>query len=94
MRSNIIVDKNPLFDKCPDCRELGVLHRSRARNTKERIIKSTTFFKLYRCKKCGWRGYRSTLTITRQSVKVLFYYLLLAVFVGFIVRFVLTKFIH
>ncbi len=94
MNTKILVDKNPLFDKCPDCNELGSLHRSRARNTMERIIKGATFFKLYRCKKCGWRGYRSTLTITWSSIKLLSLYIFLAAVVGYIVLFVIKRFLN
>ena len=83
----IIVSKNPVFDKCPSCGAIGTLHRSRARNVKEQIIKAVTPFKLYRCKKCGWRGYRSTITLTIGSLKAVLLYLFLAAITALIVRF-------
>jgi predicted RNA-binding Zn-ribbon protein involved in translation (DUF1610 family) len=83
----IIVSKNPVFDKCPECGAIGTLHRSRARNTKEMLIKALTPFKLYRCKKCGWRGYRSTITLTLGSLKALLLYLVLALITAYIVLF-------
>ncbi len=83
----IIVSKNPVFDKCPSCGEIGTLHRSRARNTKERLIKALTPFKIYRCKKCGWRGYRSTITLTLGSLKAIILYLFLAALTAYIVIF-------
>jgi predicted RNA-binding Zn-ribbon protein involved in translation (DUF1610 family) len=89
----IIVVKDPVFGKCPDCGAIGTLHRSRARNTKERLIKALTPFKIYRCKKCGWRGYRSTVTLTMGSLKALLFYLILGAITAWIVRFVITRFL-
>lgn len=93
MKTEILVNKNPLFDKCPSCNKLGTLHRSKSRNTWERIVKNFTFFKIYRCKECGWRGYRSTLTITWASVKLLAFYIAVAVFVGLLVRVIISRFL-
>lgn len=89
----LVINKNPLFDKCPECKEVATLHRSRARNIVESFIKRFTFFKIYRCTKCGWRGYRSTLAFTKASAKTLFFYILLAAVTAIVVRFVIAKFI-
>ena len=40
---------------CPHCN--GCLHRSRARSRWERIRKEFTNSRLFRCEKCGWRGW-------------------------------------
>jgi len=40
---------------CPHCS--GCLHRSRARSRWERIRKEFTSSRLFRCEKCGWRGW-------------------------------------
>jgi phage FluMu protein Com len=88
----VIFKRNPLFAKCPSCKVANTLHRSRARGWQENFLKNFTFFKTYRCKQCGWRGYLSTLTVTSQSMKVLGFYLLLAATAGFIVLQVLKRF--
>lgn len=89
----LIFNKNPLFDKCPDCKEVATLHRSRAHNIFEIFVKKFTFFKIYRCTKCGWRGYRSTLAFTKDSFKTLLLYFALAAVTGILVRFVIAKFV-
>jgi predicted RNA-binding Zn-ribbon protein involved in translation (DUF1610 family) len=41
---------------CPSCKGWRV-HRSKARNVYERLKKSQTDRRLYRCEECGWRGW-------------------------------------
>ena len=41
---------------CPSCKGWRV-HRSKARNLYERVRKSRTDRRLYRCEECGWRGW-------------------------------------
>jgi uncharacterized protein with PIN domain len=41
---------------CPSCKGWHV-HRSKARNVYERLRKSQTDRRLYRCEECGWRGW-------------------------------------
>ncbi|MFA7287860.1 MAG: hypothetical protein WC055_03170 [Melioribacteraceae bacterium] len=89
----IFIHSNPQFGRCPSCNEIGTLHRSRARSMKEQIIKKITFFKLFRCRECGWRGFRSTFSFTTQSVKSIILYLAMILTTAFIIRLVLTKFI-
>lgn len=43
-------------EPCPSCREKR-LHRSRARNLQERMRRSWTPKRLFRCDACGWRGW-------------------------------------
>ncbi|MGE5432572.1 MAG: hypothetical protein ACM3QX_15925 [Syntrophomonadaceae bacterium] len=83
--------KNPAFDKCPSCQKTGVLHRSRARNIKEQLVKKFTFYSLYRCKGCGWRGYRSKLRVTSRSFANLFYYGLIILAAAFVVWSILKR---
>lgn len=92
-KETVIIKKNPIFQRCPSCKEPNVLHRSRIRNMREGFIKTFTFYKLYRCKKCGWRGYLSTLTLTVRSLKTLALYFAIALIAAFIVREVLKRFI-
>ena len=40
---------------CPDCG--GHIHRSRARGFNEKLVKTFTHYRAYRCKECGWRGW-------------------------------------
>ncbi|MCK9279048.1 MAG: hypothetical protein M0P71_00250 [Melioribacteraceae bacterium] len=89
----IFVHRDPQFGKCPGCNEIGTLHRSRARSMKEQIIKKLTFFSLFRCRTCGWRGFRSTFSFTQQSVKSIILYLAMILATALIIRLVLTKFI-
>ncbi|MDP4192171.1 MAG: hypothetical protein Q8858_11435, partial [Bacteroidota bacterium] len=62
------------------------------RNTKENIIKTFTIWKLYRCKSCGWRGYRSVIVLTSRSLVTLCYYFAIIALVAFIVFKVLTSY--
>ena len=41
---------------CPSCKGWHV-HRSKARSVYERLKKSRTDRRLYRCEECGWRGW-------------------------------------
>ncbi|MCU7495558.1 MAG: hypothetical protein HF314_13420 [Ignavibacteria bacterium] len=92
MRNLAIINyKNPAFDRCPECHKTGVLHRSRARNFGEEIIKKLTFWGMYRCKSCGWRGYRSRLFISSRSFVNLFYYGVIILAAAFIVWSVLKR---
>jgi predicted RNA-binding Zn-ribbon protein involved in translation (DUF1610 family) len=85
--------KNPLYEKCPSCETLNSLRKSRPRKTLERLIKTLTIFAPYRCKKCGWRGYRARFVLTRQSLKDVLLYILLVIFAGFIVYQILKRFV-
>jgi predicted nucleic-acid-binding Zn-ribbon protein len=89
----IIYSINPVFKKCPECGAPGTLHRSRARTFFEQIIKKVSFYNIYRCKNCGWRGYLSTLIITKNSIINLLIYILLILGSAYIIRFVLTRFL-
>lgn len=89
----ILIHRNPQFSKCPSCRQSAVLHHSRARNMTEQIIKKITFYKLYRCKECGWRGYLSTIILTSESFKAFIMYGALIILTGFLIRFILLKFL-
>ncbi|MGE5402462.1 MAG: hypothetical protein ACM3S2_18860 [Ignavibacteriales bacterium] len=92
MKSLAIINfKNPAFDKCPSCRKTGVLHRSRTRNILEAIAKKVTPYGLYRCKDCGWRGFRSKIIVTSKSLVNLFYYGLIILAAGYVVWSVLKR---
>jgi hypothetical protein len=82
---------NPLFAKCFSCSSKDSLRISRARNTIERIVKAITWFDLFRCKKCGWRGFRSSLTINARWFKRIAIYLLMMILTAFLVYQVLIR---
>jgi predicted RNA-binding Zn-ribbon protein involved in translation (DUF1610 family) len=71
--------------KCPSCKNESTFRNSRVRNTKEKIIKAITWFDLYRCKKCGWRGWKSNYKFNAQSLKKLLLYFLLMMIAAFVV---------
>lgn len=89
----IIYSINPVFKKCPSCGAPGSLHRSRARTVFEHLIKSISFYNIYRCKNCGWHGYLSTLTITKQSLINLAIYFVLILGSAYLIRFILLRFL-
>lgn len=90
----ILFDRNPLYDKCPECGKYGTLQRSRGRNWKEKFLRSFTFVSPYRCKSCGWRGYRSKLVLKGQSIKTLLIYGAIIVVVALTVRIILSRFMN
>jgi hypothetical protein len=89
----LIFKKNPIYEKCPSCTSIGSLRKSRSRTFLEKIIKNTTPLRIYRCKKCGWRGYRIRLILTKKSVKNAFVYLILVLISAFIINQILKRFV-
>jgi predicted RNA-binding Zn-ribbon protein involved in translation (DUF1610 family) len=89
--SQAIFLKNYFTQKCPSCGASNSLRRSKARTFNESLIKKFTFFRTFRCKDCGWRGYLSTLSINKPGLKYLFFYLALALVVAFVVETVLAR---
>jgi len=82
---------NPLYSKCPSCSTKNSLRSSRPHNKKERIIKTFTLYQLFRCKKCGWRGYRPVLMISAKQVRKLLLYFLMMIAAAFIVYQILKR---
>lgn len=91
--STIFIKRDAVFQKCPDCRTAGYIRASRSRNLIETIVKKITFFKIYRCKKCGWRGYKSSIVLTSESFKTLLMYLFVALICAYAVKFIIKKFL-
>jgi ssDNA-binding Zn-finger/Zn-ribbon topoisomerase 1 len=92
-RYKIFIGKDPQYSKCPKCNSQYSLHRSRARNMAEQIVKKTTFYKIYRCRECGWRGYMSTIVLTSESIKAVLVYGFLILFTAYFVRLLIGRFI-
>jgi predicted RNA-binding Zn-ribbon protein involved in translation (DUF1610 family) len=89
----LIFKKNPIYEKCPSCTFTGSLRKSRARTLWEKIIKNITPLGFYRCKKCGWRGYRMRFILTKKSLKNAFVYLILVLISAFIINQILKRFV-
>lgn len=71
--------------KCPSCKSEHTLRSSRARNLKEKIFKAVSFYEIYKCKKCGWRGWKINFALDRKIFKKLLLYLILMMFAAFII---------
>lgn len=42
---------------CPNCGKTEKVHRSHSRGLVEKVFKTTTPYKVYRCHDCNWRGW-------------------------------------
>jgi transposase-like protein len=73
------------FTKCPSCKSNNTLRTSHPRNTKERILKTITWFQIFRCRKCGWRGWKLNLSIEKKVIKKIVVYILLVAIVALVV---------
>jgi len=71
--------------KCPSCKSENTFRSSRARNTTERVIKAVTWLELYRCKKCGWRGWKANIILEQRAIKKIIFYVLLMIIAAFVV---------
>jgi transposase-like protein len=71
--------------KCPSCKSENNLRISRPRSSWERTIQLLTFFRFYRCKKCGWRGLKLNFSLEATVIKKGVIYLLLMLVAAFIV---------
>ncbi len=80
-----MTSRNSKKIQCPSCKSESTLRNSRARNTKEKIIKAITWFELYRCKKCGWRGWKVNINLEQRAIKKIIIYTLLMIISAFVV---------
>ncbi|MDF1611854.1 MAG: hypothetical protein AB1695_04820 [Stygiobacter sp.] len=92
-KDKILFYRNPQFSRCPSCKSIGTLHRSRSRNMFEQIVRKTSFIKVYRCKECGWRGFRSTLIFTKKSIRTLLIYILLMGITAYLAQYVILHYV-
>jgi predicted RNA-binding Zn-ribbon protein involved in translation (DUF1610 family) len=91
MLAKNIFMKNPIFQTCPQCGEVNTLRISHPRNWRESFIDNLTFYKIYRCRKCGWRDYLSTFNRSALTVKIILSYSALVILIAFIVMMILSK---
>lgn len=94
LTSSILFKRDINSIKCPSCKKYHSLRRSHSRDTKEKIFNYLTFRKLYRCKSCGWRGYKFKVVITKKSLKNILLYIILILLSLEITRMVLSKVIN
>lgn len=90
--SELSFKRDASFDKCPKCKSVGKLRRSRAKSPFEQGIKKLGIFNYYRCRECDWRGSRLSLGLGKISMKTVLLYLFLMLATVVIVRFVIQKF--
>lgn len=67
------------YHKCPQCKTVGKVNRSKTRNLRERIrLQVVPVYAVYRCHNCNWRGWmkRSNATPLRMALVVGFYALI------------------
>ncbi|MDZ7623176.1 MAG: hypothetical protein U5J96_01835 [Ignavibacteriaceae bacterium] len=80
-----MASRNQHIIKCPSCKSASTLRNSRARNIKEKAIRSITWFELYKCKKCGWRGWKANIVLEQKAIKKIIFYTLLMIIAAFVV---------
>lgn len=88
---SVLKKRDATFDKCPKCNSVGKLRRSRSKSTFEQIVKKIGLFNYYRCRECGWRGARFSLSFSKTSWKSIIVYLLLMFATAVLVMFVIKK---
>jgi len=92
---SIILRKiDPSFSRCPACKSVGSLNRSRARTLKEKIIKGTRIFRIYRCSDCGWRGIKFSFGVTKNVVKKIVYMVFGVLITAYIVTYFLSRYFN
>jgi hypothetical protein len=84
-QAKIFFRRNPAMGKCPSCKSIGTLNKSHSRTVSEKIVKNLTFYRLYKCKECDWRGFLAIVFFTSRSVFNLLLYLILFSFAGYVI---------
>ena len=71
--------------KCPSCSQVSSLRISRARSSKEKLILLIPIVEIYRCRKCGWRGWKFNLLLDQVYIKKSIVYIFLVIITAIIV---------
>jgi predicted RNA-binding Zn-ribbon protein involved in translation (DUF1610 family) len=71
--------------KCPSCAGENTLRKSRSRNSKEKLLQLVAFLKIYKCKKCGWRGWKINFSMDAKMIKKIALYFLLVLIAALVV---------
>ncbi|MFH1526191.1 MAG: hypothetical protein ABIG69_05990 [Bacteroidota bacterium] len=90
---NITIKMDSAFDKCPECKSVAMLRRSHSRSAWEQILKRSKMGNIYRCRQCGWRGFKFGFSLRGLSFKTFFIYAALILATAVVVRFIITKFV-
>jgi len=90
--SGISFKRDASFDKCPKCKSVGKLRRSRAKSPFEQGLKKTGIINYYRCRECEWRGSRLNIGMGKITYKTILLYLFLMLATALIVKFIIEKF--
>lgn len=91
MQNKVIIKKNIGLSRCPSCREIASLKKSKTRGVIELLMK-LFFFRPYTCKDCGWRGEVFKYKIAKGGYKTLLVYLGLVILSALVMRFILKSF--
>ncbi len=84
---------DPRIRFCPGCDNQGTLKKSHSRGIIEKFVKTITPLSKFRCRECGWRGYKSAYVLRLSSLKAIIFYVLLFLSAAVIVSFILRRFI-
>ncbi|MCC7093579.1 MAG: hypothetical protein HND39_13625 [Ignavibacteriota bacterium] len=49
------------------------------------MIKYLTWYELYRCKKCGWRGWKANFILNKSMIRRIIFYFILMIIAAIIV---------
>lgn len=79
---------------CPICKSDERVHRSRARNIFEKLLKSTKIFTIYRCHNCGWRGIRIRRIKLKLNLISLFKFFVIIFIVYLTVQYFVKKYLE
>lgn len=83
--------QDSFYGKCPQCKSVGKLRRSRAKSPFEQGIKKLGLFNYYRCRECEWRGSCLNFGFGRISCKTILMYLFLILAIVVVVKFVIQN---
>jgi predicted RNA-binding Zn-ribbon protein involved in translation (DUF1610 family) len=86
IKQPLFINKDFSFYPCPECGKTEKIRKSRTRNLLEYILKRIFRFNYYRCRECGWRGKRFSLSLRRKSIKHLLVYLLMGIVFAILCR--------
>lgn len=93
MNTKILYRRDPSMSVCPECGS-PKLTKSRARSFKENLAKHFTYYRTYRCKSCGWRGYIGAYKFTKKSFQAILLYVVVITVTFAIATIVMNKVIN
>lgn len=79
--------------RCPACKIVGRVHRSRTRSLREKIITTMApVLSVYRCHNCNWRGWLPRSNSSQGKVRLVMgaYILLVLIILAFIAYWIIT----